>query len=79
LANSQATGTPIICAREAGYIETAAGGEVLADTQEEVRRALDMLTPSEERRMRSFQLLLGAPSLDEISSTYLSWLEQFAR
>lgn len=50
LANAQASGTPIICAREAGYIETSSGGEYWCDTPDELRTALAWLEDAGARR-----------------------------
>jgi|SRR6188768_965435 len=49
LANAQASGTPIICSREAGYIETHTGGEYWCDTPEELRTALAWLETQDAR------------------------------
>jgi len=53
LQNAQNSGTPIICSREAGYLETQSGGEIFADTPEELTTAFDYLTPQENRLMCS--------------------------
>lgn len=75
LANAQATGTPIICAREAGYLETASGGECWADTQAEVAAGLDLLYSARERSARACTLAAGSLRLDFVAAKYLSWLE----
>lgn len=74
LANAQGSGTPIICAREAGYLETAAGGVLFADTPEEMSAAIDWLTPEATRRSYSRALIEGAPSLTSCASTLLQWI-----
>lgn len=80
LANAQASGTPIICNREAGYRETAAGVEYWADTEEEVSLALDALTSLEVRQATAEWLLASPPTLRAVAGTYLRWLETtFAR
>ena len=75
LANAQGSGTPIICAREAGYLETAAGGVLFADTREELSAALDWLEPEATRRSYQQALLASAPTLESVASTYLQWLQ----
>jgi len=49
LQNAQNSGTPIICNREAGYLETKSGGEVFVDTVDEMEKALDYLTMQSAR------------------------------
>lgn len=74
LANAQGSGTPVICGREAGYLETASGAERWANTPEELAAAFDSLDPTEERLAASRRLKDAAPSIDSIATTYLSWL-----
>lgn len=74
LANAQGSGTPVICGREAGYLETASGAERWTDTPEELAAAFDSLEPTEERLTASRRLKDAAPSIDSIAMTYLSWL-----
>lgn len=74
LANAQGTGTPIVCNREAGYIETRSGGELFADTPDEVNKALDTLTDIRVRREASRKLLMAAPTIEKIAGKYHSWL-----
>lgn len=76
LANAQGTGTPIVCNRESGYIETRSGGELFADTPDEVSKALDILTDVRVRREASRKLLLAAPTIQKIAEKYLVWLRQ---
>lgn len=76
LANAQATGTAIVCAREAGYLETACRGEQWADTEEELEEALDALEPWNARRRASDLLQAASPRLESIASTYAAWIEQ---
>jgi hypothetical protein len=76
LANAQASGTPIVCARECGYVETAVGGEVFADTREEVQQAFDSLESIEARRAAAAALLKASVGLDSIAATYLAWLRE---
>lgn len=74
LANAEGSGTPVVCGREAGYLETASGAERWADTPEELAAAFDSLDPTEERLAASRRLKDAAPSIDSIATTYLSWL-----
>lgn len=74
LANAQASGTPIVCARERGYLETAGGGEVFADTREEVQWAFDSLQSIDARRVASAALLGASVGIESIAETYLTWL-----
>jgi hypothetical protein len=50
LANAQASGTPIICNREDGYIETHTSGEYWCDTPEELRQSFDWLESQQARQ-----------------------------
>jgi len=75
LANAQETGTPFIGNQEAGYLETAGGGERWADNKLELARALDELTPLHARRAASARLRSVAPKLEAVATTYRNWLE----
>lgn len=74
LANAQGSGTPVICNREAGYLETASGGEHWADDESEFAAALDVLAPTEVRGSAAKVLRAAAPEIDGIAATYLAWL-----
>lgn len=74
LANAQGSGTPVICNREAGYVETASGAEQWADDEDELAAALDALTPTEARRAAAQTLRAAAPEIDGIAATYQAWL-----
>lgn len=74
LANAQGTGTPIVCNREAGYIETRSGGEIFADTPDEVANAFDILTNVRVRKEASRKLFMAAPSIERIAGRYKAWL-----
>lgn len=50
LANAHASGTPFIGAAESGYLEVSTGGELWAETAEEVGAALDALAPRAVRQ-----------------------------
>lgn len=76
LANAQGSGTPIVCCREAGYLETHSGGEQWADTPQELAAAFDALTPHAARVEASRKLLAAAPTLERIADTYSSWLRE---
>lgn len=75
LANAQGSGTPIICGREAGYLETASGGERFADTPAEVLAALDELADEGARRAAADLLAARAPALKQVAAGYRTWLE----
>lgn len=70
LANAQGSGTPIICNREAGYLETASGAEYWADDETEMRIAFDALMSWDARRSLKFV----APELEDVAETYKTWL-----
>lgn len=72
LANAQGSGTPVVCNRSAGYMETASGGEQWADDETEMRAALDALASLEARREAVAKFI--APQMDEIANTYKTWL-----
>lgn len=74
LANAQGSGTPVICNREAGYLETACGAERWADDEAEFAAALDALESTEVRRSAAQVLRAAAPSIDSVTATYLQWL-----
>lgn len=78
LANAQGSGTPVICNRESGYIETASGAEKWADTEAELVKALDELTPHQARVEASCTLLKAAPTLEMIAKRYSQWLTSTA-
>lgn len=75
LANAQASGTPIICGREAGYLEQASGGERFADTPEEVVAALDALEPIHARQEAAETLATRTLTLETVAKPYRAWLE----
>ena len=74
LANAQGSGTPVICNREAGYLETASGAEQWADDETELAAALDALTPTDVRRTAAQALRAAAPEIDSVAATYIAWL-----
>lgn len=74
LANAQGSGTPVICNREAGYLETQSGAEHWADTAAELAAAFDALTPTATRFAAANRLRAAATSLDSIATTYSQWL-----
>lgn len=74
LANAQGSGTPVICGREAGYLETQSGAERWADTPAELAAAFDELEPTQVRIAASRRLNAAALPLDSIASTYVKWL-----
>lgn len=75
LANAQGSGTPIVCGREAGYLETQCGSERWADTPSELQIAFDELEPVAVRSAASKRLLAAVPTLDQMANRYSTWLE----
>jgi hypothetical protein len=76
LSNAQGSGTPIICNKEAGYLETASGGEVFID-DDQLPQAFDMLADQSVRKDLSVKLRAGAITLDFVADTYKAWLKTF--
>lgn len=74
LANAQGSGTPVICNREAGYMETASDAERWVDSEAELSAAFDALTDMATRRATAEKLHVSAPRLDRIAMTYIEWL-----
>jgi len=74
LANAQGSGTPVICNREAGYLETASGVEHWADDEAELAAAFDALEPTEARRAAVKTLSAAAPRIDSMAARYVEWL-----
>jgi hypothetical protein len=74
LANAQGSGTPVICNREAGYLETASGAERWADTPDELAAAFNELESTAVHRDASKILRNAAPSIDSVAATYVAWL-----
>lgn len=77
LSNAHATGTPIVCAREAGYMENASGAEKWATSADELTQAFDSLTPVENRRVVHDVFLERAKkyTLEAIAARYRDYLE----
>lgn len=76
LANAQGSGTPIICNRERGYLETDGGGVNWADTKAELREAFDTLTDATVRHHEAAALRWSMLPLDSVAATYREWLEK---
>lgn len=74
LANAQGSGTPVICNREAGYLETASGAEQWADDEAELTAAFDALECTSTRLETGKTLRAAAPSIDSVAATYVEWL-----
>ena len=75
LANAQGSGTPVICCREAGYLETQSGAERWTDTPDELREAFDSLESNADRIDASRRLASAAPRIESLATTYLQWLQ----
>lgn len=74
LANAMGSGTPFIGAREAGYIEQSCGVERFVETEDQVSKAFDALTPQKERLRCSGFMKAVAPRLEYVAATYRAWL-----
>jgi len=74
LANAQGSRTPVICNREAGYLETASGAEKWADDEAELAAAFDALECTSTRLEAAKTLRAAAPSIDSVAATYVEWL-----
>lgn len=75
LSNAQASGTPFVGAREAGYLEQAVGNcEKWAESARGLTLAFDALLPLYERQRASLWMRDAAPSLAAVAATYLEWL-----
>lgn len=70
-ANAQATGTPMVCNREAGY---RCRGLLFADSMDEMRTALNELEPHDVRQAVSVELRTSVPTLESVASIYREWL-----
>lgn len=78
LANAQGSGTPIICNREAGYLETCGLGECWADTENELEQEFDRLEFHVERLWRAADLYNRRIELHTVAEQYLKWLRQLS-
>ena len=76
LANAQATGTPVVCAREWGYLECAGREVHFADDQAQLSRAFDALADVETRRAISRDLIASASNytLAAVAERYRAFL-----
>lgn len=74
LANAQGSGTPVVCCREAGYLENDSGGALWADDPRQLANAFDVLEPLAARRNAAAKLLAATPHLQTIAETYSTWL-----
>lgn len=79
LANAQATGTPFIGCREAGYVETMSGAECWADTPGELDMELDVLAEYPTRVAAAITMRAAAPTLEGVAADYRQWLETLCR
>lgn len=75
LANAQATGTPVLCNREAGYTETASGAELWVDAPEHVGQAFNALAAQESRLAAHSRLLKATRTLEATAKEYRTWLQ----
>lgn len=75
LANAQGSGTPCVVDEEAGYVETATGGEVFVSEPNDVGAALESLASQKARAQASRQLQAGALTLENVAAEYRQWLQ----
>ena len=75
LANAQGSGTPVICQPDAGYLETASGGECWIIRPAGLAAQFDGMSSVEARRRAAGLLYSKAPALDRISGQYRRWLD----
>lgn len=75
LANAQGSGTPIVCCREAGYLENDSGGALWADDPRQLGNAFDILEPLAARRNAAAKLFASTPYLQTLAETYATWLQ----
>jgi glycosyltransferase involved in cell wall biosynthesis len=76
LANAQATGTPVICVPEAGYLETAGATFPLwAETEQDLSEALEHLAPRETRQAYADGLYAERITLASVAKQYRDFLE----
>jgi hypothetical protein len=68
LANAHGAGVPFIGLPEAGYLETAAGGEQLIESPAELGQALDMLADGAVRTSVQDKFLANAYSVDQAAA-----------
>lgn len=81
LTNAHDLAIPVVCGREAGYMENASGMEVWADTKDELTAGFDYLTPLANRmKVRaSFMEHRRKYSIDVIAHRYRLALEAACR
>lgn len=79
LANCHASGTPFVGTTEAGYMETAAGGEQWIRTMDDLRHSLDWLAPHAVRAEISERFKRAAISVDVAAAQVRAVLEAVAR
>lgn len=75
LANAMGAGTPFVGSPEAGYMEMAVGVERFVESQGDLKRALDALTPVKERERVAGWFQTVAPKLEVVARKYSAWLE----
>lgn len=74
-ANAKGSGTPLICQRHQGYLDTATGGEVWAENSSDLMEALAYLQPHGVRLGKSLQLSSGRFSILDAAKQYQTFLE----
>lgn len=74
-ANAKGSGTPLICQRHQGYLDTATGGEVWAENSLDLMDGLAYLQPHGIRLGKSLQLSAGRFSILDAAKQYKTLLE----
>lgn len=74
LANAHALGIPFIAQPEAGYLETAAGGELWIESEAELHAAVRSLQDVELRKHFRAQTSSARLPLSQVASTYAAWI-----
>lgn len=74
-ANAKGSGTPLICQRHQGYLDTATGGEVWTETSSDLTEAFAYLQPHGVRLGKSLQLSAGRFSILGAAKQYQTLLE----
>lgn len=74
--NAHASGTPLICCSESGYLEIATGCEYWADSQHELRVALDWLADQSTREQICDRFIRAAYPVERAAADLSQFLHQ---
>lgn len=75
LANCQTSGTPVIMAPEAGYLETASGGEYVVTSALSLKLSFEWLTPHDNRVEAAARLRTKAYTVAQAAADTRAFLE----